>query len=51
MPISTNKDASVCPRREMEEKMEKERRDREMAAMQEAAKQDDDKWVFKSPLW
>ena len=29
----------------MEERMEKERRDREMAAIQEAAKQDDDKWV------
>ena len=30
----------------MEERMEKDRRDREMAAMQEAAKQDDDKWVL-----
>ena len=42
--FSINKNrAYVCPRREMEERMEKERRDREMAAMQEAAKQDDDK--------
>ena len=45
--FSINKNcAYVCPRREMEERMEKERRDREMAAMQEAAKQDDDKWVL-----